>query len=70
MILNPLRDAQAETHAAGCSRCGGEGYSRANMFPWGSECVFLDWFKAGFESLRNTHPEQIALEISLGTKEV
>lgn len=70
MIINPLRDAQAEPHAAVCSRCGGEVYSGETMFLWESEWVCIDCFKAGVESLLNTNPEQVDLEMSLGTKEV
>ena len=59
-----LRDAQDETPAAYCHRCGGEVWREEYRVRWDGRWICPDCFRAEVERMLDEEPKQLALDLN------
>ena len=59
-----LRDAQDETPAAYCYRCGGEVWQEEYRVRWDGRWICPDCFRAEVERMLDEEPKQLALDLN------
>lgn len=69
-IRPPLRDAQDESPACYCGKCGGEVYLGEKLFEWDGKMVCVDCFKGEMCSWLDRSPEQVADALNFEYEEV
>lgn len=60
MMPDILRDAQDETPAAYCHRCGGEVWQEEYRVRWNGRWICPDCFRAEVERMLDEEPEALA----------
>ena len=64
MMPDILRDAQDETPAAYCHRCGGEVWREEYRVRWDGRWICPDCFRAEVERMLDEEPKQLALDLN------
>lgn len=65
-----LRDAQQDTPACYCKRCGGEVYPGETVFTWQDKKICSDCFKSVVTAWLEEAPNEVAAALEIETEEV